>query len=319
MSRLDQLTSGERERHLMAKLRRGAVPADRLAEHLLPFFVKVQLQTTTYCNASCTTCPYPQTAATQSMGRMTESLFSAIVRQMEGRGVERVSLFLMNEPLLDRRLEAFVTEVKARLPTAAVTIITNGTLLDGERARALAVAGMDEISVSVNGFEAASHAATMVGLDFDRIAANLRDVAAARARGELGTLDVRVVALDLGDAAARAPAFAASIGLPVYLKPVTNRAGSVDTSPWRDDGALPQRRSICQRPFVKAYVLYNGDMVLCNCDWDRRVVIGNVTETPLHELWRDRALDQIRAHHLRGDLPAGSLCAGCDYPALLDS
>jgi hypothetical protein len=36
----------------------------------------------------------------------------------------------------------------------------------------------------------------------------------------------------------------------------------------------------------------------------------------LHEIWRGQALNAIRAWHLAGELPAGSLCAKCDYPYL---
>jgi len=70
----------------------------------------------------------------------------------------------------------------------------------------------------------------------------------------------------------------------------------------------------CQRPFVKAYILYNGDMVLCNSDWWRTTIIGNVMEESLESLWHSPRLMEIRRHQVRGAFPAGSLCAGCDYP-----
>ena len=136
MNELDNITSGQREQALVERLADPALRADQVAEVLLPFFVKIQIQTTSYCNASCVTCPYPETSETQTMGRMSEETFAEIVDQIAGRGVERASLFLMNEPMVDKRLEHFTAHLKDRDPKIRATIITNGTLLDGERARA---------------------------------------------------------------------------------------------------------------------------------------------------------------------------------------
>jgi len=315
MNELDRITTGAREQTLVEALQQGRVDPDGMEPHLLPFFVKIQIQTTSYCNAACVTCPYPDTAVTQSMGRMSEQLFRRIVDQIAGRGVERTSLFLMNEPLVDKRLEAFTTHLKSREPHTMATIITNGTLLDGSRVRSLAAAGMDEISVSVNGLSARDYESTMVGLDFDRIQRNLEEVGVAHRAGELGKMVVRIVTLDMGDACELAGSFQARTGLPVYIKPVTNRAGSVDTSTFDSKTCLGTSRKPCQRPFVKAYVLFDGTMVLCNCDWQRTTIIGNVAETTLEELWRSPSLTSIRRNHLVG-LPADSLCAKCDYPYL---
>lgn len=314
MTELDRMTEGTREKALVEKLRRGTTDD---SDWTLPFFPKIQIQTTSFCNASCVTCPYPVTSNEQSMGRMDESLFRDIVSQMRNRNVERVSLFLMNEPLLDRRLGDFTAHVSDELPDARTTIITNGVLLDGDRAEALARAGMGEISVSVNGFDGSAYGATMKGLSFDRIVENLREVSARSRSGRLGEMEVRVVSLDIGSARDDAAAFAADVALPVYLKPVANRAGSVRLEDFCDTPTRNGPRHACQRPFVKAYVLFDGSLVLCNCDWARRVVVGSLHESTLEELWLGPVLTRIRRQHALQQIPRGSLCAACDYPVLI--
>ncbi len=320
MRPLDLLTQGARESELLARIRSGATTPDDVDSVTWPFFAKLQVQTTSWCNAACTTCPYPETSQELPMGWMSEATFERILEQCAGRSVERVSLFLMNEPLVDKRLEAFTGRVRAVLPRAEVTIITNGMLLDRRRAESLAAAGMHEVTVSVNGFEEAAYAATMKGLRFDRVVRNLVAVGAARRAGALGGMDVRVSALELGDTLRRAPEFAERVGLPVFLKPVTNRAGSVDVARFGVDAGARARsaRTPCQRPFVKAYVLHDGQMLLCNCDWRRTTVFGNVHDTTLEAMWRGEALRQIRRNHLAGEFPSESPCARCDYPAVVD-
>jgi radical SAM protein with 4Fe4S-binding SPASM domain len=318
MLELDRITEGERERDLMRRVRGGLAP-EAVAAAGLPFFVKLQIQTTTACNAACVTCPYPETAKTLPMGRMSEATFRTVVEQIRGRGVERVSLFLQNEPLVDPRIEEFTRLLKSREPAVKATLVTNGHFLDGARARALAEAGTDEISVSVNGFDARSYEATMEGLSFERILGNLREVGAARRAGELGTMEVRVVALEMAGIAEALAKFREEVALDVYLKPVTNRAGDIDAAAMRG----PQTRVAatplaCQRPFVKGYVLYNGDLILCNCDWRRSYVIGNVHEQELATLWRSERLERIRRALVALAFPADSPCAKCDYPWLIE-
>jgi radical SAM protein with 4Fe4S-binding SPASM domain len=319
MLELDRLTEGERERDLMRRVRGGALAADDVTAAGLPFFVKLQIQTTTACNAACVTCPYPETAKTLPMGRMSEATFRTIVEQIRGRGVERVSLFLQNEPLVDPRLEEFTQILKESEPRTKATLVTNGHFLDGARAIALAQAGTDEISVSVNGFDAKSYEATMEGLSFETIRENLREVAAARRSGALGAMEVRVVALEMAGISDALANFRAEVGLEVFLKPVTNRAGDIDAAAMRGPKTKVAATPLaCQRPFVKGYVLYNGDLILCNCDWRRSYVIGNVHDHDLATLWRHERLERIRRAQVKLDFPADSPCAKCDYPWLIE-
>jgi MoaA/NifB/PqqE/SkfB family radical SAM enzyme len=312
----DRLTEGERERDLMQRVRSGAITAATLERACLPFPVKLQVQTVSPCNAACVMCPWPQTKDQLPQGVMAEAVFHRIVEQIQGRGVERVGLFLMNEPTLDRRLERLTAHLKKREPKTTALIFTNGLLLDGARAQALADAGMDEIDISVIGFDAESHGRIMKGVDFATVMRNLEQVADRLRDGRLGRLVLKLICLDFPGMRAAAAAFEQRSGLKVHVKPVTNRAGLIDLSELGVDNPTSGRMVACQRPFVKAYVLYNGDMVLCNCDWMRTTILGNVMQQSLETMWRGSQLMAIRRHHLSGRLPAGSICAQCDYPYL---
>jgi len=314
----DARTEGARERALMAAVRSGALSAVELEAAVPAFPIKLQIQTLSPCNASCAMCPWPDTRDRLPQGRMDEALFGLLVDQIADQPVDRVGLFLMNEPLLDQRLARWTALLKRRAPHVNASIFTNGTGLDGARARALAEAGMDEVNVSVVGFDAEHYGRIMQGLDFETLVEHLVEIAALRRAGALGSMQVRVVGLAFPEAEAGIEAFRARVDLELFLRAVTNRAGSVDVERFDPGRRLGAFRA-CQRPFVKAYVLYNGDMVLCNCDWERSVVLGNARATPLAELWRGARLAEIRAWHLAGELPAGSLCASCDYTRIDDA
>jgi MoaA/NifB/PqqE/SkfB family radical SAM enzyme len=312
----DKLTEGEREARLMGRVRGGEIAPEAIEREGLRFPVKMQIQTVSPCNASCVMCPWPETKDTQPQGVMAQEVFERIVAEVAGRGVERIGLFLMNEPTLDRRLERLTAHLKAKEPATTALIFTNGLLLDGARAQALADAGMDEIDVSVIGFTAEEYGKVMKGVDFDRVMRNLDEIGELQRQGRLGKLKLKLVCLEFPGLRESAERFTARTGLRVHLKPVTNRAGAIDLAAIGVDNAMAPQPSACQRPFVKAYFLYNGDMVLCNCDWKRTTILGNVMRQSIESMWLGPILNEIRRHHLRGRFPAGSLCGRCDYPYL---
>jgi len=316
-SRFDRLTEGAREKALLARLRSGA-PLGAEPEGIdLPFFLKIQIQTTSRCVGGCLPCPYDSTRDLPQ-GEMSETLFRRVVDGIGGRGVERTGLFLMNEPLLDDRLEGFVRILEVEVPATTTLVYTNGLLLTACRAEALAEAGLDEVNVSVNAFDARRARRISPGIDFERVVANLRDVGCLRREGRLGSMEVRIVCLDLLETQEGEDALRESTGLEIFRKPITNRAGLVDVASIVGGEARPARRVACQRPFVKAYVLFNGDVILCNCDWRRTTVLGNVRETSLEAIWRGPRLQEIRRAHLRGELPEDLPCAWCDYPERIE-
>ncbi|MFH1999823.1 MAG: radical SAM/SPASM domain-containing protein [Planctomycetota bacterium] len=317
MTSFDRITEGDRERELLAKLREGKVTPENVEEHCLPFFVKIQIQTDSRCNARCLTCPYPVTRQKLPQGRMEEALYHEIVDQIQGRGVERTSLFLMNEPLVDPRIEKFTKYLKEKDPQTNVLIFTNGYLLNGERASALSDAGVDEIDISVNGFDEESHNRVMHGISYQKVMANLLELGTLIRNRKLPNTTIKVVGLSLPGNEEGAKRLQQETGIEVYLKPVTNRAGLIDTTQLGGGKEKSESMTLCQRPFVKAYVLYNGDMVLCNCDWMRTTIIGNVKDTSLEDLWLGPAMMEVRRSHLRGDFPKGLPCVDCDYPYLI--
>ncbi|HKB16133.1 MAG TPA: radical SAM protein, partial [Planctomycetota bacterium] len=247
MRRFDRETESSRERELLSALAEGG----GLSE-VPPFPLKVQVQTKTLCNAACTMCPYPVVEGSLEHGEMALPLYDLLLGQLVGRGVERLSLFLMNEPLLDRRLPEFVRRAKARLPGTATVIFTNGSALTERCARALHAAGLDEIDLSVHGFDRAAYESVMVGLSFERLRSNLRRLLSMRRAGELPGLKVKLVAVDLSRVLGSLEDRDRELFADVLVKATSNEREAVAAGA----GPAPRRRP-CQRPFVKAYVLHN--------------------------------------------------------------
>jgi len=49
----------------------------------------------------------------------------------------------------------------------------------------------------------------------------------------------------------------------------------------------------------------------CCVDWDRKLVIGNVLQTPLREIWHGEKLAHLQREHLAGRRDTFPSCASC--------
>jgi hypothetical protein len=334
----DARTLGSRERDVMAaiaELRRAAradpARADALfataAARLPAMPLKVQIQTSTRCNAACEMCPYPVITGEPGFAHATmdEARYLAILDDLRPAPIERLSLFLMNEPLLDRRLARWIGLARAALPGTTLGLFSNGAALDVDRARELAAAGLDELCVSVHGFDPETYERVMAGLSYARMRRNLDAVVAVADAGELGGLRLQLVTGDVPDVAATAELAPVRYRGRVVLKAFSNERAAVGIASGVPSSApacgAAEADALCQRLFVKLYVVTTGDCVLCNVDWRRTVVLGRIGDPggpSIADVWRGERYTAVRREHFTGRFDTAAICARCDYARVVD-
>lgn len=130
---------------------------------------ELYIETTNRCNLKCRTCP-------QYWG-MDEVAADLTVSQVKRildcfPDVRRVVLHGIGEPLLNRELPEIIAAVKGR--GAYALFNTNGLLLRGTVARAIAASGLDELRVSMDAASPRTYTRVRGADGFDRIIRNLR-------------------------------------------------------------------------------------------------------------------------------------------------
>ena len=138
---------------------------------------ELYIETTNRCNLKCRTCP-------QYWG-MDEDAADLTLDQVRRildwfPDVKRVVLHGIGEPLLNRRLPEIIAAVKRR--GAYALFNTNGLLLRGGMADAIAASGLDELRVSVDAAAPETYALVRGADGFDRIVQNLRAFAEVKLR-----------------------------------------------------------------------------------------------------------------------------------------
>ena len=285
----------------------------------LDFPREVQIQTHTACNARCIMCPYEDIFKKVGHGRMRRELFERLIDECAGHEVWDLKPFLMNEPLLDRRLPSLVRYARERLPNTIIGFSTNGQLLEGPLAEELVDSGLDEIWVNFNGNTRTTYETIMRGLSFERVRRNVLDfkqlVVQKRANVciFISTVETQLAVAEIE--ASRA--FWRQYDIPVVKTPLNNRGGNLQTNGLQVLRSIKGHR-VCDRPFYNMYIAYNGDAILCSSDCERLMVIGNVEVDGLQRVWNSDRQKWVRKWILAREWGKLSLCRSCDYIAIYD-
>ncbi len=281
---------------------------------------RIQIQTQSGCNARCVFCPNGDVLKTDlSQGRMPESLFRKIIDELAQTRPRRISLYLMNEPLLDKRLPEFSRYVAQRVPETTTLVTSNGTNLTEERAAALLDSGLKRLKVSLQSLDRATNRNIMgTACDSEKVIRNVLGM--RRLMDEKGRkdFDLRVSMVVTKQNVAQiehARRFWKQHRVRLVTSALENRGGNIADASDMNVGEMTLR-SDCIRPSREMCVLFNGDCVLCCVDWHRTVVLGNVMEQTIQEVWNNARYTQIRRALKEGDTASlPEICVNCTESA----
>lgn len=308
---------------------RGSGQVDDLLAESFPRMLMVQ--TTSVCNAHCVFCPLPGLRKTQPQGQMRQALFDRIMRQAgEHPEVACINLFLMNEPLCDKRIVERINLAGELNPQAVISLWSNAVNLTPEVTRRLLDSPLGSLGVSLHAHEPEAYRRATGRKDFNRVLGNLvHFVEQRQARRPDLALVIRYV-----DAATYLPAdqrdavghFWAEGNVAVDIdEGFLGRAGNLEAP-----AAPPQPLRWLNGCKAlggpkQAHVLFDGQVVLCCMDYRRASDLGDLNEQTLAEVWRGerrrRALEMLFGQREADDdflcsrcelaVPRGEACA-CD-------
>jgi radical SAM protein with 4Fe4S-binding SPASM domain len=274
-------------------------------------------------------CPISKTKGNKAK-LMKNDLFEKIIVEISKNHLPftYVYLFLQNEPLLDkdifRKLRMIKKISNGRLKTG---IATNGTLFTNEKIKELLESEVDELIFSIDALTEDTYKKIRQGLDFNKVMRNINNVIDS---GYDKYLAVKFVIqkdniLELQDFIK----FWKEKHVTVQLSPLNNRSGDLDV--YNElivnrtiNSSLPKfmhkARNVlfekithagCPVPITAFNILYNGDVILCCDDFSNKMIVGNVNESSIKEIWHSKKYDSLRDLLFREGNKKISVCQGC--------
>ncbi len=272
-----------------------------------------EIETIRACNARCSFCSIKDW---RDMGQvlMSDGLFDKFCSEISEfpHWIDTVCLNRDGEPTLDKKITERVRKVK-EIGIKKVTLSTNAELLNETLARNLIEAGLNDIMISIDAFSKEIYESIRKGLNFETVVKNTSDLFKIRdALKSPMSVRVRMVIIDSNkhevDDWMKFWTRLASPADRVYAMPAHNWGNQI-----KIDGAADplHNAAACIFPFSSMAVHVNGEVGLCNADYNASISMGNISTHSIKEVWNSKEYKKIRKIHLEGRKDCLKLCSGC--------
>lgn len=260
----------------------------------------IAVETGAHCNRACHFCPTNNTVFPPKEF-MPDDFFQHIIADLKSWDYEGgFSLYGHNEALLDPRIVDLTRYTRDELPSVHQSLSTNGDRLTLELTLLLFESGLQ--SMLVNCYD-------------DRQNLIERMLAIARHLETLPGYQVHYVGSEAWAFPMRYHATERSFTLYDARKygenfpGISSRAGNVAGFVTL---AEPLSQN-CERPWTHVHIKYNGNVILCCQDWGQEVVLGNVREQSLLEIYNGPKAEHYREKLGERDRQGLKLCEHCDW------
>lgn len=289
------------------------VALGRSLDTLLRFPRFILIEPINRCNSRCIMCGIDFDAKIPAS--LDKGLFAKIAAEIgrHHREVEKVSLTLDGEPLLDKHLHEKIRLLK-EVGVGRVNIASNASLLDETRARGLIEAGLDEIYITIDSLNQKTFEAIRVGLDFGAVYGNTRNLVRLRDAMK-APLVIRVQMVQQAENQAEPEAFTRhwrgllGPGDQVVVQRAHNWASVVSVLSFGDEADI--NHIPCIALWGTLALQADGRVKLCCMDTACNMPMGDLRQQTIAEVWSSPALNAVRTRHLSGQRQTIPLCDGC--------
>ncbi|MBI5248857.1 MAG: radical SAM protein [Desulfomonile tiedjei] len=286
----------------------------------------LDVETTNVCNARCSFCAYR--FRKRPSGIMSLDLFSALVDRYVVYGGGDLSLTpLVGDPLVDKDLIRKIRRARSHPSIKEISFATNLIALDRHGAENLLTSGVNWIFVSTSIGNRDMYR-TIYGVDkYERVMANLFTL--LKTNNELGRPVSISVSLRcskpyrkvFSSAHYRRAVELLGRYISIIDDDYVNWTGLIreeDLPAGNKFRRVRDRKEPCEQLYHGLQVHVNGDVSLCCCvDIHGDLLVGNVHEDSIEDIWRGNAIRGIRTAWDAGNIPR--TCSQCNMYAPLSA
>jgi radical SAM protein with 4Fe4S-binding SPASM domain len=241
-------------------------------------------------------------------------LFQKVINEISAHPGTALVPFFRGESMLHPQFIEMMAYAKKQ-GVRPIQYTSNATRMNEKIARAIVDLEIDFISFSVDSIDPDTYARVRPGGNLDKTLKNIAYFCEYKQKKMAKLPEVQVSVVKTPTTAVAIEEFVS------FWREKVDRVrvyeahsldGNFGSLGGKDDlfvgGRLP-----CHKPFSDMVVYWNGDVALCNHDWDRKVQIGNVGLTSISEVWNNERYRAIRQAHLESPNTLADPCRRCDH------
>lgn len=286
-----------------------------------PFIINVDPADS--CNFKCGFCPTGDNSLMKKVGRPLSTMkfetFKKIIDDLSEfpNPIKVLRLYKDGEPLLNPKFPEMVKYAKESGKVLRVDTTTNGSLLNPQLNRKLIDSGIDRINISVEGINAEQYMSfSKYKIDFEKFVDNIRDLYNSKKNCEI-VVKINGDVLSPEDEIFFKETFE-NISDSAYIEHIMSCWPEFDL---RDGlevnkevalyGQSIKEVSVCPYVFYSFSVNSDGNVSLCFLDWARKLLIGNIKDNTLKEIWTGEKLKDYQRMFLEGNRKTHPICKNC--------
>jgi radical SAM protein with 4Fe4S-binding SPASM domain len=238
-------------------------------ENPLSSLLTVEINTTELCNRKCVFCPrfdknvYPN----RNLNMDLDTAYKISKALSDSNYLGKISFSGFSENFINKKFIEIVEIFRINLPINLLECNTNGDFLTTEYAGRLYRAGLDNLYINLYD-----------GID------------------QIAKFDEIMKPFDKEKYKFRAHYSQEDYGLNI-----NNRGGSISWLGFDESTVENLAGKPCYYPFYKMFVDWNGDVLFCSNDWQKEIIVGNLTKQSLESIWLSDEIRIIRERLIKGD------------------
>lgn len=269
------------------------------------FPLHLDIEITNRCNLRCTFCDKLPLLSKEQMGDMEMWLYKKILDEAEQGRLWGVKLSYRGEPLLHRQVEEMVAYAKLK-GVLDVYMNTNGMLLSEKMSLKLMDAGLDRISISMDGTDPVAFERERKGAKYDRILRNIETIMELKSKRGYSHPRVRVQSVRFPD-----------LDVDVYTNFWKSRCDEVAMIDYKDvnirNEEIIKEGWACPQLWQRMTIEWDGTIMPCNNDDFRLLSPGNIKDKSISSCWHAPIVDRARDLHHQGFSHLVNACKGCPW------
>tara|TARA_B100000242_G_C42950514_1_gene440737 strand:- start:13 stop:894 length:882 start_codon:yes stop_codon:yes gene_type:complete len=252
-----------------------------------PLPTEIEISESGTCNRKCSFCPRSDPNFEDKKEFIDNELHQKLCHELKNlnyKGTIRYSGFV--EPLIDKNIFNLIASVRNLLPDSNIELVTNGDPLNLKRLKKLFLSGLNRILISA--YDDEKNALKLEKLCVD---ANL-------------TEEQYIV---------RHRYFAEDKDFGITL---SNRSGMMKNAEFVIKDLNEPMNNPCYIPSYTFFLDYQGDVLICPHDWGKKIILGNLKNDKLVDIWFSNRAMTIRKN-LNKSNRNFSPCNVCDVEGTL--
>lgn len=269
----------------------------------------VDLELSSKCNLHCPMC---YTITEEFLSKVDKKymefdLFKKVIDEVAGK-VFAIRLSLRGESTLNRHFIEAVAYAKQK-GIREVSTLTHGKKFTGDFLRKAVAAGIDWITISIDG-TGETYNKIRHPLTWEDTLGRLKEIKALK--DEIGVRKPVIKVQGIWPAIRENPT--------AYYQALEPYTDLIAYNPLidylRNDREIVYEDNFaCPQPYQRLVIGSDGKAMMCSNDEDAQHIVGNAYEQTIHEIWHGQAMNEARRiHAIKDGFKQLTVCRNCYYP-----